>query len=114
MDTSTTLLLLVAALLGINNLIFHLPNWDQRRGLFWFLQLLNLAVIVALLTVGIPGFAGATKAVNWVLALLLILHIVGNNARLLKATNARSDGTSEADLAKRDQLKSALQRGAEE
>ena len=114
MDTSTTLLLLVAALLGINNLIFHLPKWEQRRGLFWFLQLLNLAVVIALLAVGIPGFAGATKAINWVLGLLLILHIVGNNARLLKATSAANDGASEADQAKRDQIKSALQRGAEE
>jgi len=114
MDTSTTTLLLVAALLGINNLIFHLPKWEQRRGLFWFLQLLNLAVIIALLTVGIPGFGGATRAINWVLALLLVLHIVGNNGRLLKATSALHDGTAEADQAKRDQIKSALQRGAEE
>lgn len=114
MDTSTTLLLLVAALLGINNLIFQLPKWEQRRGLFWFLQLLNLLVIIALLVVGIPGFAGATKAVNWVLALLLVLHIVGNNGRLLAAISAGKDGGSEADQAKRDQIKSALQRGVEE
>ena len=114
MDTSTTSLLLVAALLGINNLIFHLPKWEQRRGLFWFLQLLNLSVIIALLVVGIPGFAGATRAINWVLALLLVLHIVGNNGRLLEATSAGKDGTSETDQAKRDQIKSALKRGTEE
>ena len=50
--------------------------------------ILNLLVIIALLAVGIPGFHGATKVVNWVLGLLLIHHVITNNGRLTAALQA--------------------------
>ena len=70
MDLSTALLCAVAALLGFNNLLFKIPRWHTKRLAFWALQTLNLATIVALLAIGIPGFSGATTAINWVLGLL--------------------------------------------
>ena len=42
MDLSTTLILAVAAILGMNQLIFRLPGWEQRRSIFWSIQFLNL------------------------------------------------------------------------
>ncbi len=114
MDISTTLILAVAAILGMNHMVFRLPGWEHRRVVFWSVQLLNLIVIIALLAIGIPGFAGATKAINWVLGLLLILHVVTNNGRLVAAL-ADTDTIESADVtAKRAQIKAALKKGTEE
>ena len=110
MDIGTTLILIVAALLGVNHMLLRLPKWEYRMGVFWSVQLTNLTAVILLLTIGIPGFAGATKAVNWVLALLFILHIVTNNGRLLAARKGASDTTAIEE--KRDQIKAALQRGS--
>jgi hypothetical protein len=114
MDLPTTLILAVAALLGMNQMIFRLPGWEHRRVVFWGLQVTNLTVIIALLAFGIPGFAGATKAINWVLGLLLVLHVVTNNGRLMATLNAAGDTETAAAAEKREQIKTALQRGSEE
>ena len=114
MDLSTTLILAVAAILGMNQLIFRLPGWEHRRAIFWSIQFLNLLVIIALLAVGIPGFHGATKVVNWVLGLLLIHHVITNNSRLTTALQAEDVRDSEDVEARRAQIKSALSKGSEE
>jgi hypothetical protein len=114
MDLSTSLILAVAALLGLNHMVFRLPGWEHRRVVFWGLQSLNLVCIVALLTVGIPGFAGATKPINWVLGLLLVFHVVTNNGRLLARLRAGDTGDEEETNRKREQFKTALQRSSEE
>lgn len=114
MDLSTALLCAVAALLGFNNLLFKIPRWHAKRLAFWALQTLNLATIVALLAIGIPGFSGATTAINWVLGLLLVMHVVSNNGKLVRAVR---DAPLEVDPdveAKRERLKAALNRGTEE
>ena len=111
MDIGTTLILIVAALLGINHLLLRLPRWEYRMAIFWTVQFTNLTAVILLLTFGIPGFAGATKAVNWVLGLLFILHIVTNNGRLLEARKSASNNTATEE--KRDQFKAALQRGTQ-
>ena len=114
MDLATTLILAVAAILGMNHMVFRLPGWEHRRVVFWGVQLLNLVVIILLLAVGIPGFAGAAKAINWVLGLLLILHVVTNNGRLVAALAGTEVGESVEAQAKRERIKAALSRGAEE
>ena len=114
MDLSTTLILAVAAILGMNQLIFRLPGWERRRTVFWSIQFLNLLVIIALLAVGLPGFHGATKVVNWVLGLLLIHHVITNNGRLTAALQAEGAHESADIEARRAQIKSALSRGSEE
>ena len=114
MDLSTTLILGVAALLGLNHMVFRLPGWEHRRVVFWGLQLLNLSCVVALLTVGIPGFGGATKPINWVLGLLLVFHIVTNNGRLLEALRQPTYENEVEINKKRAQFKNALQKTSEE
>ena len=111
MDIGTILILIVAALLGINHMLLRLPRWEYRMGVFWTVQFTNLTAVVLLLAIGIPGFAGATKAVNWVLGLLFILHIVTNNGRLLAARKGSSQNKDVEE--KRDQIKAALQRGSQ-
>jgi hypothetical protein len=114
MDLSTNFILAVAALLGLNRLIFHTPGWENRRMIFWGLQILNLTVIVALIAIGIPGFTGAAKAIDWVLALLLVHHVVTNNGRLMAALNKVGHTETPEGSLKREQLKAALGRGREE
>ncbi len=114
MDLSTALILGVAGILGMNQMIFRLPGWETRRAVFWSLQGLNLVIITALLAIGIPGFQGATKVVNWVLGLLLVHHVISNNGRLAAALR---DGRTESDTAldqRREQIKSALRSSQEE
>ena len=64
--------------------------------------------------IGIPGFSGATTAINWVLGLLLVMHVVSNNGKLVRAVrDAPSDADPEVE-AKREHFKAALNRGSEE
>jgi len=111
MDIGTTLILIVAALLGVNHMLLRLPQWENRLGIFWTVQFTNLAAVILLLAIGIPGFSGATHAINWVLGLLFILHIVTNNGRLVAARSGANTQEEEALNEKRDQIKAALQRG---
>ncbi len=111
MDIGTTLILVVAALLGINHLVFRLPGWEHRSLVFWGVQFTNLAAVILLLAIGIPGFSGATHAINWVLGLLFILHIVTNNGRLVAARTGSSSAEETVLNEKRDQIKAALHRG---
>jgi len=110
MDIGTILILIVAALLGINHMLLRLPRWEYRMGIFWTVQVTNLTAVILLLAIGIPGFTDATKAINWVLGLLFILHIVTNNGRLLDARKGSVED-KEAEQ-KRDQIKAALHRGS--
>lgn len=114
MDLSTALLCAVAALLGVNNLLFKIPGWFNKRVFFWSLQAVNLGSIVALLAVGIPGFAGATTAINWVLGLLLIMHVIGNNGKLVEALRGNASEDESEVNERREQMKAALLRGNEE
>ena len=111
MDIGTTLILVVTALLGINHMVFRLPGWENRTALFWCVQFTNLTAVILLLTLGIPGFSGATHAINWVLGLLFVLHIVTNNGRLVAAKTGATEAADSALNEKRDQIKAALHRG---
>ena len=112
MDPSTLILFAVAALLGVNHLVFRIPGWHRWRSVFWMVQLLNLGTAVYVLVWGLPGFEEtAAVAVKWVLGLLLILHIVTNNQRLVRALQDAPDGPEED--AKRSRIKAALARGEE-
>jgi hypothetical protein len=112
MDASTAQLFAVVALLGVNNIVFRMPGWERRPIVFWGLQLFNMATIVYLLAFGIPGFSGVTTAINWVLGLLFILHVVTNNGRYIAAVRAGSPDTPEY-RARRAQMQAALRRGEE-
>jgi len=106
MDPSTTILFAVAALLGLNHVVFRIPGWEYRRTIFWTLQLLNLGAATAILAFGVPGFDGVETPIKWVLGLLLILHIITNNQRLVRAVRAGPDRREL--MAKRSRIKAAL------
>lgn len=88
MDPGTLIFIGVIALLVLNGLLVHLPRWSERRGAFWSLQALNLGASCFMVVEGIPGLPGAARYANWVIALLLLIHLVQNNARLVAVRRA--------------------------
>lgn len=112
MDTSTAELFAVIALLGFNNLVFRVPGWERMRLLFFGVQLLNMATLVFLLAIGIPGFGEATITVNWVIGLLFMVHILTNNSRYNKALGRHLAESGETKR-KRARMHAALRRGEE-
>lgn len=77
MDLSTWVVLGLAALIGANHVLVRLPWVRSNDALFWLLNLLDLGVGIAVLALGLPGYAHA-PAVGWVVGLLLVLHVAQN------------------------------------
>ena len=79
MTTADAIFFAMIAMLAINIFISRLPQWEQRLKLFWFIQLLNLALGTIMLAMGVPDFPWV---VNWMIGFLFFYHIVENNRRL--------------------------------
>lgn len=110
MDLGTWILVGVVAVLAVNRFLVHLPGWHQRRGLFWSVQVVNLAAACFMIVLGVPGLAGLAHYVNWVIALLFVFHIVQNNSRLVQARKEVHAEASAQDQAARARVQAALQR----
>lgn len=72
------LLVAMIVILGLNQALIRFSLFARVPALFWVVQAMNLAVIVGVLIVGIPGLTGSAKLANWILALVLGLHTVQN------------------------------------
>ena len=102
MDLGTGIILAVAALLGANHLATMGQDFHQRRAVFYGIQLANLAAACFLVVYGIPGFAPPLGIVKYLLAGLLIFHIVQNNRKLQRRLVAlRKEGSEEEREARR-------------
>lgn len=93
MDLGTRTLLSIAVLLGLNNALVRISWLKVRPVTFYAVQVLNVAVAGWLFWRGIPGFEHI-PAISWMLALLLILHVV-QNVRWLRAF--QEDATRDDD-----------------
>jgi len=99
MDLNTAVLFGVVALLGSHQLV----RWvGYRSGLLWTLSILDVLVGSAILWFGLPGFE-ATPMVNWVLGLLLFLHVATN----MQQHGARQEAERAAAREERDQERRA-------
>jgi hypothetical protein len=105
------ILFAVVGALATNHLLVRLPNWETRAWMFWLVQLSNLCVVVYVLAIGLPGFDGSLRVVNWVFGLLFVIRMVQNNNRWGKTRLARRKTVSDADDAKKTALTNALRRG---
>ena len=87
-------------------------NWVKFRQVLASGGWIGLVLIgfVMVLIWGLPGFGQtAAVAVKWVLGLLLVLHIITNNQRLVRALQ---DGSSRPEVdAKRSRIKAAMAAG---
>lgn len=98
----------VVAALGVNHVLLRIPGLEGRTVPFAIAQALNLGAIVLLGTLGVPGFTGGMKVMNFVLAGLFVLHAIQNTNRWAAA---RAEARGAADEAKRARIAAALQRG---
>lgn len=104
MDLSTGILLGVVALLALNRVIFLGERWFDHQARFWTIQVLNLLGASALSFWGIPAFADQLRVVSWLMAGLLVFHIVHNNRRLQAAVLDDRKQQSAAADARREAL----------
>jgi hypothetical protein len=88
MDLGTRTLLSVALLLALNNAVVRIGWLRRRLALFAAIQVLDVLVAGWLLWRGIPGLE-EIPAVSWMLALLLLLHVV-QNVRWFRAVRAEA------------------------
>jgi hypothetical protein len=100
----------VVAALGVNHVVLRIPGLEGRLGPFAVAQGLNLGAIVLLGTLGVPGFTGGMKVMNFVLCGLFVLHAIQNTNRWAAA---RAEARSSAADEKRARIAAALQRGEE-
>ena len=112
MNEGDLALFVVAAALGLNHVAMRIPAQMVRWWVLIPVQLINMAATIFLLVRGIEGFQGPLKVINYVLALLLIVHMVKNNATIGKRKRKPAD-TSNAE-AKTEQLMAALESGRQE
>ncbi|NOY24645.1 MAG: hypothetical protein GXP62_02125 [Oligoflexia bacterium] len=108
MDLGTWIIFGVVALLAINHFLLRLPGWTSRRGVFWGVQVVNLAAACFMIVVGIPNLHGLAHYLNWVIALLFMFHIIQNNGRLVAARRAEAREEDEQDAAARERIHAAL------
>lgn len=93
MDLSTTVLLALVAMLGLNQALMRIPALERRSLVFWPLQFLDLAVGIGVLVLGLPGY-GHAPAISWVVGLLFIMHVAQN----LKIRSDRQNRARRADI----------------
>jgi uncharacterized membrane protein len=76
-DLSTAIVLGLAALIGSNQVLVRVPQVRRIGWLFWGLCIVDLVVGCAVLIGGLPGYE-AFPAINWVVGLLLVMHVALN------------------------------------
>ena len=108
MDQGTYAFLGLVALLAINRLVLTLLGSGVPRGLFWAVQLLNLAASIFLILFGLPGMPPGLRMIDYFIALLFVWHIVENNVRRSKQLRAAQQSVDQALEAKRSRMRQGL------
>ncbi|MCP4808516.1 MAG: hypothetical protein GY913_18860 [Proteobacteria bacterium] len=109
MDASAGVILGVAALLGINRLIWV---GDSHRRLKWVvIQLLNVTGASYMVLWGVPDFVGNMAIANYVLAALIVFHSIQNGRRLRKEERESADGADSELEDRRAEVRARLKDG---
>jgi hypothetical protein len=112
MTAGDAVLFAVLGWLGLHQVLTRIPGLERSQAAFLSIQIVNLTVISALLSVGIPSLTGNLKVFNWIIALLLVVHTFQNTTAYSAARRARLQGQRDDADAKREQVAAALAAGA--
>ena len=82
MSESDIILFGMIIVMAVNFFMLRLPQWEDRRWLFYGCQSLNIAACAFMFLKGIPDFHGQLDIVNIMVGLLFIYHAISNNNRL--------------------------------
>ena len=86
------LLAMMVTVLALNSALVRLGLAKRVPALYWIVQGMNAAIIVAVLVWGIPGLRGQAAVINWIIALVISMHMVQNvSARLTATAEARRE-----------------------
>lgn len=105
--TPVNLLIAMVLVLGLNSALVRLGLAARFPALYWIVQGMNAAIVVGVLVWGVPGLRGQAKLINWIIALVVSMHVVQN-------VSARMAAQSEARRASLDAEWEALNRRAQE
>lgn len=105
--TPINLLAMMVSVLVLNSAVVRLGLPRRVPAIYWIVQGMNAAIIVAVMVWGIPGLHGQAKLINWIIALVVGMHMVQN-------VSARLAATAEARRAALDAEWEALHRRADE
>ena len=81
----TELLAAMVGILGINHLLMRFQLYLKFPPIYWVIQLINLAIIAYVLILGLPGLTGQAKLINWIIGLVVAMHLVQNHGAVLSA-----------------------------
>lgn len=109
-DSGSAAMFGLVLLFVANRLIFLGDTWHQRRGQFWGVQALNLAVACALIVWGFPGIGPNSRMVSALIAGVVMLHILLNSNRLQREILAERRARREALEAENAALREELRR----
>ena len=112
MDASTWVILAVAALLGINRLIW--VGTRHRRVRFFSIQILNILGACYMVLWGVPQFTGQLKVANYVLAAVIVFHAVQNNRRVQREARERDEEGDRDEDARRAAVRARLKGESDE
>ena len=76
------LLMLLVAIIAINQFIIRSTAWHTRPLLFWIPQLINISIGTYALLFGLPGVPQLIDVVNWIVGGLFLYHFAHNQTRL--------------------------------
>jgi len=102
MPVTTTLFLLIVALIAANQVILRVAALRSSPWVFWGLQIVNLAVACWILLFGLPGF-DHIRFVSWIFGLLILFRIVQNNG--LRSRYLRTAQLDAREEEKREQIR---------
>ena len=92
--TSTTSFLVLIGIITANQLVLRIAGLRSKAFIFWPLQLLNLALVCYIFTMGLPGFQGMPW-ISYAIGLIFTLRIIQNNG--LRARFLREDAKRQRD-----------------
>jgi hypothetical protein len=82
MNEYDLLLLLLVAIIAINQFIIRSTAWHHRPLLFWIPQFINISIGSYALLFGLPGVSQLIDVVNWIVGGLFLYHFAHNQTRL--------------------------------
>lgn len=90
MDLGTRTLLLIVAILGINQAAMRIERFQGDDRVYWTVQAVDLVLATGIIVFGLPGFEHL-PAVSIVVGLVFVMHVAQNyNMRALRQRDERN------------------------
>ena len=110
--TATTSFLVLIGVIAANQLVLRLAGLRARAFVFWGLQVINLALICYIFTMGLPGFEAA-PLISYAIGLIFMLRVIQNNALRTKFLREDVKRQRDGQRAQVDEMMDRMNEGEE-